>query len=100
MKNKKTGLTKAQVLHIAQLANLKLSKSEVKKFQKQLSDVLGYVDILNELKTDKVKPTAQVTGLTNVMRPDEIKKGLSQKQALSGSKSKHKGYFKVKAIFE
>lgn len=96
----KNKLTKKQVLHIAKLANLKLSEAEVVKFQKQLSDVLGYIDILNELDTSKIKPTAQVTGLQNVLRNDELGKSLTQKEALSGTKNKHQGYFKVKAIFE
>ena len=100
MGKKKTKLSKDQVLHIAQLANLQFSDKEVKKFQKQLSDILGYVEVLNELKTDKVKPTSQVTGLENVIRKDEVGKSLTQKEALSGSKNKHEGYFKVKAIFE
>ena len=100
MKDKKTKLTKEQVRHIAQLANLQLKDKEVTKFQKQLSDVLGYIDVLNELDTSKVKPTAQVTGLQNVFREDELGKSLTQEEALSGTKNKHNGYFKVKAIFK
>lgn len=100
MKNKKTKLTKNQVLHIAKLANLRLSESEVKKFQSDLSDILAYIEILNQLNTVKVEPTSQVTGLENVLRKDETANCLTQNQALSGTKSKHQGYFKVKAIFE
>ena len=100
MSKKKTKLTKDQVLHIAKLADLKLSDKEVKKVQKQLSDILGYMEVLNELNTDKVKPTSQVTGLENVVRKDEVGKSLRQKEALVGTKNKHQGYFKVKAIFE
>ncbi len=92
-------LSRKQVLHIAQLANLDLSSKEIEKFRSQLSDILGYIDILNELDTKEVKPTSQVTGLENVMREDEVKKSLSQKEALSGTKNKYKGYFKIKSIF-
>lgn len=99
MVDKRNKLTKEQVLHIAKLANLKLSDQEVVRFQKQLSDVLGYIEVLNELDTSKVKPTAQVTGLENVFREDQLGKSLTQKEALSGAKNKHQGYFKVKAIF-
>lgn len=98
-KVKKAKLTKGQVLHVAELANLKLTEAEVKKFQKQLSDILDYIKILNQLDTNKVEPTSQVTGLENVFREDKVEKCLSQKQALSGTKSKYKGYFKVEAIF-
>jgi len=97
---KKTQLTKDQVRHIAKLANLSLTPQEVVKFQKQLTDVLDYMEVLNELDTDKVKPTSQVTGLENVFRQDKVGNSLSQKEALSGAKAEQKGYFKTKAVFE
>lgn len=100
MINKKAKLTKEQVLHIAKLAKLTLSEKEIIKFQKQLSDILGYIEVLNELDTSKVKPTSQVTGLENVLREDKVGKCLTKKEALSNAKNKHEGYFKVKAIFE
>ena len=100
MAKKKTKLSKEQVLHIARLAKLKLTEKEVKKFQKQLSDILSYIDMLNELDISKVEPSSQVTGLKNIFKKDEVVDCFSQKEALSGTKSKHNGYFKIKAIFE
>lgn len=93
-------LSKDQVKHIAKLANLKLTSAEINKFQKQLSEVLEYVEQLNKLNTKKVEPTSQVTGLENVFREDEPKPSLSQEEVLSGAKNTEKGMFKVKAIFE
>ena len=66
-------LSDDDVRHIAALARLHFSDAEVKKFSKELTSILGYVEMLNELETDDVEPTAQVTGLTNVMREDVIK---------------------------
>ena len=68
-----TTLTKDQVRHIAKLARLKLSEEEVEKFSKELTSILQYVDMLQEVDTSKVEPTAQVTGQTNVFREDEIR---------------------------
>lgn len=99
MINKNNKLTKEQVMHIAKLANLNLSDEEVIKFQEQLSDILGYINILNKLDTAGVKPTSQVTGLENIFKDDRVEKSLTQDEALSGTKNKHNGYFKVKAIF-
>lgn len=65
-------LTKDQVKHVAKLARLGLSEAEIEKFRTQLSGILDYVEQLNEVKTDGVEPTAQVTGLLNVMREDEV----------------------------
>lgn len=65
-------LTRAQVQHIATLARLALTDAEVDKFTKQLTDILGYVAQLNEVDTEGVLPTSQVTGLKNVMRDDVV----------------------------
>ena len=94
-------LTKVQVSHIAQLANLKLISKEVNKFQKQLSEIITYVEKLKEVDTSGVEPTSQTTGLENVTRKDKrrVENRLSQKEALSGTEKTHNGYFVVPAIF-
>lgn len=71
-----------QVKHVAKLARIKLTDEEVKKFGKQLSSVLEYIDILAEVDTKDVVETSQVTGLTNVMDKDEVIKGQSTKAEL------------------
>lgn len=95
----KVGLSEKQVKHVAKLANLKLTEKEIKKFQKQLSDILKYVGQLEKVDTKGVEPTSQVTGLENVFREDEPGLSLSQKEALSGAKKKSKGFFETKAVF-
>jgi len=65
-------LTKKEVEHIALLARLGLKEEEIEKYGNQLSSILEYVEQLQEVNTDGVEPTAQVTGLENVMRLDEI----------------------------
>ncbi|MFA6551116.1 MAG: Asp-tRNA(Asn)/Glu-tRNA(Gln) amidotransferase subunit GatC [Patescibacteria group bacterium] len=64
-------LKKEEVQHIADLAHLELTDEELEKYGSQLSGVLDYIDELKEVDTAEVQPTAQVTGLTNVMRADE-----------------------------
>jgi len=65
-------LSKKEIGHIANLARLELSEAELKTYGSQLSDILSYIDQLQEVDTSDVLPTAQVTGLENVMRADEI----------------------------
>ncbi len=66
-------LTKDEVRHIAKLARLTLTESEVEKFTTELSGILQYIDKLGEVNTDKVEPTAQVTGKVNSFREDVIR---------------------------
>lgn len=94
-------LTKAQVKHVAQLARLGLSEKETEKFKKDFERILEFVKKLNQVKTDKVEPTAHITGLQNVMREDQ---GQAVSQAekdrlMSLVPQKKDNQVKVKAVF-
>jgi len=91
---------KIDVTHVAKLANLPLKPKEKEKFEKQLTEILSYVEKLNSIDTRNVESTSQVTGLENITREDETSPSLSQEEALSNTKSQHNGLFKVKAILE
>ena len=75
-------LTEEQVRHIAKLARIRLTDEEVKKFSKQLTDVLEYVNILGEVDTENVVETSQVTGLKNVMEEDRLITSQSNREEL------------------
>ena len=65
-------LNKTEVKKIAELAKLELTDKELETYGDQMSQVLDYMDELKEVDVSDVKPTAQVTGLENVMREDEV----------------------------
>jgi aspartyl-tRNA(Asn)/glutamyl-tRNA(Gln) amidotransferase subunit C len=71
-------LTKEQIEKLAQLCRLKLTPEEVEKFSGELTEILDYVEVLGELDTKGVKETAQVTGLANRVREDEIDMSLCE----------------------
>lgn len=87
---------------MADLSKLHLDLKEQAYFTRQFNETLNIVDQLNQLKTDKFKPTYNVTGLVNVFREDVIDKNkmLSQAEALSNTKQHYRGYFIIKAIFK
>jgi aspartyl-tRNA(Asn)/glutamyl-tRNA(Gln) amidotransferase subunit C len=66
-------LTQDDVLKLAQLARLDLTPEEVEEFSQELSEILQYVEQLSNVDVGGLKPTNQVTGLTNVTREDEVK---------------------------
>jgi len=65
-------LDKEQIQHIANLARLDLNDSEIEKYGQQLSGILSFIDQLKEVDTDDTQPTAQVTGMENIFREDEV----------------------------
>ncbi len=91
---------KINVSHVAKLANLPISPSEKEKFGKQLEETVEYIKGLDEVDTKNIEPTNHVTGLENVTREDVAKPSLSQDDAISNTKSKYNGFFKVKAVLE
>lgn len=64
-------LERAQVLHVARLARLKLSDDEVERMGAELSKVLDHVEKIRELDLDGVPPTSHALDIAGVLRADE-----------------------------
>lgn len=93
-------LTSAEVEHVARLARLSLSPAELERMRGQLSNILDYIAMLQEVDVEGVPPTAQVTGLTSVMRPDVVVGQLTREQVLSNAPDQLQGMFRVKGVFD
>ncbi len=93
-------LTKDTVTKVAHLARLKLSDAELDLFTTQLGQVLGYVELLDELDTSAVEPMAHVADIANVFRDDELRPSLPRAAALSNAPKTDGKYFVVPQILE
>ncbi len=92
-------LTRDDVLKLAQLARLHVTDEEVEQFTAEISAILGYVEQLQNIDLTGVEPTYQVTGLTNVMRPDvEYDYGTTPAELLKNASAIENGYIKVKRM--
>ena len=65
-------ITNDDVRHLAQLSSLQMSDAEAELLRVGIEKIINYINKLDELDTDGVEPTYQVTGLQNVWRDDEI----------------------------
>ncbi len=92
-------LTSEQVKHVAKLANLPLTPEEEEKYSQQLSKILDYIDQLNQVNTDNVEPTYNVSGQVNIMAKDEEVKSLSQEEAIKNGVNTKNGYLVTKGVF-
>lgn len=97
---KTSKLTPADISHLTELSSLSLTDAEKKKIEKQLTETLDYVQNLNEIKTDEVKPTDHTVDLKNEFFQDgtENERKLSEKETFSNSKRKKGNHFTVKKI--
>jgi aspartyl-tRNA(Asn)/glutamyl-tRNA(Gln) amidotransferase subunit C len=93
-------LSREEVLHIARLARLGVSDEDVDKFQDQLSHILESFEVLQQVDTTDVPPTAQSITLHDVMKGDEISPSLPSPDVLANAPEKVGEFFKVKAVLE
>lgn len=92
-------LSREDILKLARLSRLQLNDDEVSQFSDEISALLEYVDMLQKADVDGVEPTYQVTGLKDVMRPDEIiDYGPSTDDLLKNAPATESGHFKVKRM--
>jgi aspartyl-tRNA(Asn)/glutamyl-tRNA(Gln) amidotransferase subunit C len=93
-------LSRAQVEHVALLAQLALSDREVELFREQLSSILEYVECLRRVDTRAIPPTASILPLGNVLREDEVEPGLPLSEVLANAPAVEDGLFQVPVVLE
>lgn len=93
-------LSREEVLHIAQLARLGLTETDVDRLREQLSNILENFEELQQIDTTNVPPTAQSISLHNVMSADEVSPSLSPNEVLANAPQKEGGFFLVKVVLE
>lgn len=93
-------LSREEVLHIALLARLGLTETEVDRFREQLSHILENFEILQRVATSGILPTAQSTALQTVMRKDEVADSLPPSEILANAPRKEGDFFRVRAVLE
>jgi aspartyl-tRNA(Asn)/glutamyl-tRNA(Gln) amidotransferase subunit C len=93
-------LSREEVLHIARLARLGLSEEEVDRLSEQLSNILENFEVLQQVDTTGVPPTAQPNTLQNVLKSDEVKASLPQSQVLANAPRREGDFFRVRAVLE
>ena len=93
-------ITRKEVEHVAKLARLALRDEEIDTLTGQLSNILTYVEKLNELDTRDVDPTAHVLPIKNVLLEDEVKKSLEREKAIGNASDRTDEFFRVPKVIE
>lgn len=101
LKSRMSKITPKEVREIAKLARLNLSSEEENKYCVEISNILNYMEIIEEIDVRDVCPTAQVTSIKNIVRND-IKKTfvLKREDILNNTPQKERGYIKVRTVLE
>ncbi|MFA6194792.1 MAG: Asp-tRNA(Asn)/Glu-tRNA(Gln) amidotransferase subunit GatC [Patescibacteria group bacterium] len=92
-------ITREEIKHIAELSRLELSEEEMTKFGGQLDSILKYISQLNEVDTKNIEPTAQVSGLSDIWRADDVHEWNQEEvEAALNQGEREGGQVKVKRV--
>ncbi len=100
MENSRSEAARLDVGYVAHLARLHLTPAEIALFQPQMEHIVGYVDQINALDVSGVEPTSHAVTVTNVLREDLPRPGLSHDQVMANAPSEANGLFAVPKIVE
>tara|TARA_B100000131_G_C18089327_1_gene601528 strand:- start:42 stop:329 length:288 start_codon:yes stop_codon:yes gene_type:complete len=93
-------IDKKIVSNVADLAKLKLNDSDLETISKELSNVLTWIESLNEVDTSSVEPIANIIGQKLSFREDEVTDGNYQEKILKNAPEKSSGFFVVPKVVE
>lgn len=93
-------LTIKDVETIAELAKLPLTEAEKALFQEQLSSILDYAALIQQVETSDVPPATSELSLNNVMRADFATLSFDNEEALANAPQAEQGQFKVRAVLD
>ena len=91
-------ITEDEVLYVADLARLDLDEASIDIFAGQIGTILDYVDKLNEVDTEGIRPTSHAIFLTNAFRDDEQIEHLEREKVLENAPQKEDGNFIVPKV--
>jgi aspartyl-tRNA(Asn)/glutamyl-tRNA(Gln) amidotransferase subunit C len=91
-------ITRAEVEKIALLSRLVLSDEELDRMTSQMSQILGYVDLLSAVDTTTVEPMAHAVEVANAFRDDAVQPSLEREAALANAPNRDQECYLVPAV--
>lgn len=93
-------ISRADVAHLARLARITMLDDELDAMASQLDVILGAVGRVQEVAAADIPPTSHAVPLTNVLRPDVFRQGLSAAEALAAAPAAEDDRFRVPRILD
>ncbi len=91
-------IKKEDVIHIAKLADLNLSESEIERYTKDMQEILEFANMINSVNTDGMNETIASNEKSNVFRKDEVKSFNNRESLLSNAPSQDEGMFRIPKV--
>ena len=91
-------VSKEEILHIANLADLTLEENEIEKYRENLQDILNFADIVNNANTENLDITIETNEAKNVFRKDEVEIFEDNEALLRNAPSEEQHMFKIPKV--
>ena len=88
------------IKHIAKLSRISVDDEKAKKLAGDLNSIFDFIEKLNELKTDQIKPLTSIAETSLKLRNDEIKSQNMREEIIKNSPEKNEDYFVVPNVIE
>ena len=86
------------VKHVAHLVRIGITDDEAQAFSQQVSAIIDYFRLLNEVDTSNVPSAAEITNTRNVMREDQVTPSMSREEFLNNTPRREGGLVKVPSV--
>jgi aspartyl-tRNA(Asn)/glutamyl-tRNA(Gln) amidotransferase subunit C len=86
--------------HIAELARIQVSDTELEQYRKQLGSILEYAARLSTVETSHISPTTTILPPQPFLREDEVRSSLDRESALANAPQIERDMFKIPPVFE
>ena len=93
-------VSKEELLHIANLADLQLEENEIEKYLLNLQDILNFANIVNNAPVDGLDITIGANEAKNVFRKDEVKIFEDNKSLLQNAEETEQNMFKIPKVIQ
>tara|TARA_B100000745_G_C20010088_1_gene343165 strand:+ start:437 stop:736 length:300 start_codon:yes stop_codon:yes gene_type:complete len=93
-------ITSEEVRHLSVLTRISMTDDEIEIMRDQMADILDSIEVLREVDTDGIEPTAHSVGLDSVMREDVSSDSISLEDALSNAPLIEGDFIRVRAVLE
>lgn len=91
-------ISRDEIIHIAKLSMLNLSEQEIDNYTKDMQEILGYAEMINNLDTSNIDETIGATEQKNVFRKDEVIQPQSREELLQNAPSQDEGMFRIPKV--
>ena len=91
-------ISKEEIIHMSKLASLNLTDTEIERYTKDMEDILGFANTINQVNTEDISESFVASEKYNVFSKDEVKEFEDKEILLQNAPSSEAGMFHIPKV--